>query len=54
MVPFNILLLSPAKSPLTTQSSNCTIFANGVARTNMVQDSAHIYGFGNREVAASR
>lgn len=54
MVPFNILLLSPAKSPLTIQSSNCTIFANGVARTNVVQDSAHIYGFGNREVAARR
>lgn len=54
IVPFNILILSPAKSPLTTQSSNFTIFANGVARTNIVQDSAHIYSFGNREVAASR
>lgn len=52
--PFNILLLYPAKSPLTTQPGNCTIFDNGIARTNMVQDSAHIYGFGNREVAASR
>lgn len=43
-----------SKITSTTQPGNCTIFDNRIARTNMVQDSAQIYGFGNREVAASR